>query len=218
MTVAEWNPHRPEIAGGYDIAQCLILRRVGAGAPFDGERPQRQAVNVEGHGGRDRRGFDVRQRGEAGDKRRRKDARLRRVRIPGCQVVRGEEHAVAAEAGIRFPRLTKAAQEQSSRREDDQRQRDLRPHENIARSATARGLNTGAQGDLRIDARELDGRGQSEDESRGQTKKNGERETLAVDARLKLDRKRADHWHRAQRLRSPDGDTRAKECARRRQR
>ena len=175
-------------------------------------------MNVEGHGGRDRRGFDVRQRGEAGDERRGEDARLRRVGIPGRQVVRGEEHAVAAEAGIRFPRLTKAPQEQSSRREDDQRQRDLRSHENIARSATARGLNTGAQGDLRIDARELDGRDQSEDESRGQTEKNGECQPLAVDARLKLDRKRADHRHRAQRLRSPDGDARAGECPHRRQR
>ena len=148
---------------------------------------------------------------------RRKVAGERRVDVASRQIVGGEQHAFAPEARIRVARLAEAADEERRRHEDDQREADLDAHERAPHPAAAGRARSRSERDLRIHARQLRRRRHAEDDAADDPEQHGEGEADRVHACLELDRNRADHRDRTQRIGGPDGNHRAKRRAEQRQ-
>ena len=145
-------------------------------------------MDVERDRRRDGGRVHIRQRPQSIEQAGREVERRFSRQIPARQVVGGEQHALALEAGIGVTRLAEASQEQAGGHQHDERETDLHRHQRIAHRAAAGRPHARAQRRLRIDPRQLDGRRDAEEQTAQRPERHREGKPDPVDARLESDR------------------------------
>ena len=176
-----------------------LVGRAGVGAAFEGEPPRRQAVDVERHRPRERRGLDARHAAERAQHAHGEGAVVVRRRAAPAAIVGGEQHALGAEAGIEAAPFLEPLEEQAGDDQHEQRERDLQSHQHLAHGAARSAPDRQAQRVLRIQAGEQPHRRRRGGERAEHAESRGHGEADAVDLGLEPDRQRAGD------LAGPDG-------------
>ena len=201
LPLQQRNAHDLEVAGRHRIRQRLVRRGLVARPAFDADEARGQAMDVERHRGRD-----------CGTANSGKSAQLRQqhggetphaglVDRPAGQIVFGEQYTIADESRIDAACGVEVSKEQPRDQQHHHGERHLGCHQDVPHPAARLGVRARAQV-LRSDTRELQRRGQTEDDRAGDAEQHRDRQARSIHAGLERDGDPS-HAHLRQRIQRP---------------